>query len=181
LQNKQEKHKYSVATQTVPNTRLSLIIEKLLQYEHYRLGLQLGRVTRLTSPHQDTHTQDSSHQDSSVITSFATSAEHPKHASTTDSSSLLYCKTSHRPTVLSPSMPPQTYDKTSPKLSQKEGHPNSVHRITSRKHKSSHVERLGSLRELAPLHLSLPQNHRVDLALLVLQIFLPWLCALVLL
>jgi hypothetical protein len=140
----------------------------------------LGRVTRLTSPHQDTHTQIR-HTKTLVITSFTTSAEHPKRASTTDSPSLLYCKTSHRPVVLSPSMPPQTCDKTSPNSTQKEGHP----QLCPQNHlKAAQVlpcGALGSLRELTPLHLSLPQNHRVDLSLLVLQIFLPWLCALVLL
>jgi hypothetical protein len=43
-------------TQDVHNTRLCLIIMRKLQYEHCPLGLQLGRVERLTSPHQETHT-----------------------------------------------------------------------------------------------------------------------------
>jgi len=52
-----KRHTYIVwATQDMPTTQLSLIIANQLQYEHYRLGLQLGRVTRLASPHQDTHT-----------------------------------------------------------------------------------------------------------------------------
>ena len=42
--------------QDVPNTQLCLIIMRKLQYENSQLGLQLGRVERLTSPHQETHT-----------------------------------------------------------------------------------------------------------------------------
>jgi hypothetical protein len=115
-----------------------------------------SHMTHLTSP-RHSYT-DSSHQDSlsqHLSQLLWCTSNMP---STIDLSSLLYCKASHRPMVLSPSMPPQTCDKTSPKLSQKEGFPNSSHKITSRKHKSSHVERLGSLRELTPLCLSLPQN-----------------------
>jgi hypothetical protein len=114
---------------------------------------------------------DSSHEDSSIVTTFATHAKHPKRVSTTDSPSLLCCKTSHKLVVLSPIMPHSDLRQDFPKLNPKEGHPNSVHKISSRKHKSSHVEQLGSLRELVSLHPSLPQNHRVDLALLVVPIF----------
>jgi hypothetical protein len=123
---------YSVGDTNMPNTQLSLIIVKQLQYEHYRLGLQLGQshTTHLTSP-RHSYT-DSSHQDSSIATTFTTPAEHPKHASTTDSPSLLCHKTSHRPVVLSHSMPHPDLRQDFPKLNPKEGHPNSVHRITSR-------------------------------------------------
>jgi hypothetical protein len=124
----------------VPNTQLSFIIMKRLQYEHYLLGLQLlkSHTTCLTSPrHPYTY---SSHQDSSILTTFTTPAEHPKRPSTINSLSLLYHKTSHRPAVLSHSYLTQTCNKTSPILNPKEGCANSIHRITSRKHKSSHVE-----------------------------------------
>jgi hypothetical protein len=55
----------------------------------------------------------------------------------------------------------------------KEGFPTLSTESTSRKHKSSHVERLVSLRELAPFRLSLPQNHKILLFVLVFKIFLP--------
>jgi hypothetical protein len=57
-------HKIVWVTQDMPNTQLSLIIVKQLQYEHYWLGLQLGKshTTHLTSP-RHSYT-DSSHQDS---------------------------------------------------------------------------------------------------------------------
>jgi hypothetical protein len=93
------------ATQNVPNTRLSLIIAKQLQYEHYWLSLQLlqSRTTCLTSlKHSYTNL---SHQDSSVVTTFATPTVHLKHVSTIDSLSLLYGKTSHRLTILSHNTP----------------------------------------------------------------------------
>jgi len=39
---KKERHTYIICvTQTLPNTQLCPIIVNLLQYEHYRLGLQL--------------------------------------------------------------------------------------------------------------------------------------------
>jgi hypothetical protein len=51
-------------TQTMPNTWLSLVIAKQLQYVHYQLGLQLAQIhiTRLTSPrhsYTDLSQQDS--------------------------------------------------------------------------------------------------------------------------
>jgi hypothetical protein len=60
-----------------------------------------------------------------------------------------------------------------PKISPKVGRSTLSTESTSRQHKSTHVELLGFLRELAPLRLSLPQNHIAFLALL------PWLWALV--
>jgi hypothetical protein len=50
---KKQRHTYIICVaQTLPNTQLCPIIVNLLQYEHYRLGLQLGR---LTSTDQDNH------------------------------------------------------------------------------------------------------------------------------
>jgi hypothetical protein len=93
--------------QTLPNTQLCPTIVNLLQYEHYRLGLQLGSVTRLTSTDQDNQLTST---DLPVITYFTTSMEHPKCASTKHSPTLLRYKTSHRTLVLSPSMHPLTCD-----------------------------------------------------------------------
>jgi hypothetical protein len=88
-------------------------------------------TTHLTSP-RNLYT-NSSHQDLSIVKNFVTPMDHPKRASTTDSLSLLYCNTSHRHVVLSPSMPHLDLQQKFPKLIPNESHPNSVHRITSRK------------------------------------------------
>jgi hypothetical protein len=53
-----------------------------------------------------------------------------------------------------------------PQIHPKRRSPHLRHRITSRQHKSSYAERLGSLKDLASLHLRLLQNRRVLLALL---------------
>jgi len=43
---KNQTHTYIISVaQTLPNTQLCPIIVNLLQYEHYRLGLQLGTLT----------------------------------------------------------------------------------------------------------------------------------------
>jgi len=119
LRKKQETQKYSVDGKYVPNTRPSLIISKQLQYENYRLDLHLVRVTRFVSPQKDTHSRDSSHQYSFVVTTFTTPVEHTKCVSTIDSPYLLCHKSSHRPTVLYYSCLTQTRDKTSSNSSQK--------------------------------------------------------------
>jgi hypothetical protein len=54
-----------------------------------------------------------------------------------------------------------------PKIVPKGGRPTLSTESTSRQQKSSQVEQLGSLRELVPLHLSLSQNRRALLALVL--------------
>jgi hypothetical protein len=128
----------------VPNTQLSIIIVKQIQYEHYRLSLQLGQshTTHPTSPRHSY--KDSSHQDSSVITNFTTLAKHPKRASTKESLPLPYHKTSH---ILATRLP-----QTQPKIRPPQLFPYNHLKETQ----PTHVDRIGSLRDLASLHSSLP-------------------------
>jgi hypothetical protein len=163
-------------TQDVPNTQLSLIIMKQLQYEHHLLGLQLGQrhMTHLTSP---SHSYiDLLHRDSSILTNFTSPMEHPKCASTTDSPSLLCHKTLHIPTISSQSFLTQTCNKTSPIIIAKQGFPKYVHRITSRKQKPSHVDWLRFFMKLTSFLPIRPHNHKDDIDLLIVKICLTWLC-----
>jgi hypothetical protein len=101
-----KRHTYIVqVAQDIPNTQLSLIIPKKLQYDNYWFNLQLGKshATYLTSPRHSYI--DSSHQDSSIAKTFSTPLMHHKCVPTIDSLSLLCHKTSHRPMVSSYSMP----------------------------------------------------------------------------
>jgi len=95
---------------------------------HPMLGINIDTiVSPLLSPRLTSQRHsyiDLSQQDSSIVTTFETPMDHPNRVSTTDSSSLLCPKTSHRPAFLSHSCLTHTCEKTSPNLSQKKVAPN---------------------------------------------------------
>jgi hypothetical protein len=136
------------AAQTMPNTWPSLYYFEIVTMSTFSSIYNFDKVKQLTSPQQDTHTQ----------------IRHPKTLSRNCLCNLLRC-TSYVPSITDllslcfrglhkfrfylthASNKPKFPDflKTNPK----EAHPTLSNESTSRQHKSSQVEQLGSSRELA--------------------------------